>query len=307
MLKKYHSEHIYYDYVTILSFPCFDFVVYYAEQMDQTIPVFPHRHNLYEIFYGLAGTASFSCGGQVTPLKPGTAIIVGKNQKHRVIYEPQSSVSYFALIFDIAFKNTNCLLSDKQEYDEIKAVLEQIDLEKFTYIDCGSSEDSLIQYIYEEVEQHGIGWNSIVGSLFYRLCINMLRRIKPVQSQVRTPSGYQNIALIASKYIHANYTDEITIDMIARQLNVSPRHVNRLFNDQFGASFAHTVNIIRMEYAKQYLISTNDSIERIAARVGLPSGKAMTKLFKAQEKISPAAYRTAHRTAASPNSRQDKR
>ena len=39
MLKKYHSEHIYYDYVTILSFPCFDFVVYYAEQMLSLIHI----------------------------------------------------------------------------------------------------------------------------------------------------------------------------------------------------------------------------------------------------------------------------
>lgn len=180
MLKKYHSEHIYYDYVTILSFPCFDFVVYYAEQMDQTIPVFPHRHNLYEIFYGVGRY------GQLLMRRSGYAAET-RNSHHRW-EEPEAPRNLratvirfiFCIDFDIAFKNTNCLLSDKQEYDEIKAVLEQIDLEKFTYIDCGSSEDSLIQYIYEEVEQHGIGWNSIVGSLFYRLCINMLRRIKPV-------------------------------------------------------------------------------------------------------------------------------
>ena len=100
--------------------------------------------------------------------------------------------------------------------------------------------------------------------------------------------------MTASKYIHANYAEDLSIDMVAQALNVTPRHVNRLFQELFGTSFARTVNLIRMEYAKPYLVSTNESIERIAARVGLPSGKVLTKLFNEQEGISPAKYRSLH-------------
>ena len=79
--------------------------------------------------------------------------------------------------------------------------------------------------------------------------------------------------------------------MVAQQLNVTPRHVNRLFQEMFGRSFAHTVSVIRMEYAKKYLRTTNDSLERIAMHVGLPSGKVLIRLFHEQEGMSPGDYR----------------
>ena len=63
---------------------------------------------------------------------------------------------------------------------------------------------------------------------------------------------------------------------------------------QFIIKVIGTVSVIRMEYAKQHLLSGNESIERIAARVGLPSGKVLTKLFHEQEGMSPAKYRALH-------------
>ena len=63
----------------------------------------------------------------------------------------------------------------------------------------------------------------------------------------------------------------------------------------FGTSFARTVNIIRMHNSKQHLCNTEKSIEWIANRVRLPSAKALTKLFKDQEGISPVEYRLMYR------------
>ena len=198
------------------------------------------------------------------------------------------------IIFDIVVKNGPAPLEAELEYGEIMEAMAHIDKEKYRRGHCHQSQRPLLHRIHHEPLNHQLGWLCQTSALYCELFFNLLREVAPASSQIRTPLGYKNIALTATKYIHANYTEDLNIDMVAKALNVTPRHINRLFQELFGSSFARTVSIIRMEYAKQHLISSNESIERIAARVGLPSGKVLSKLFHEQEGMSHAKYRSLH-------------
>lgn len=294
MLKEYSPQHISYDYITVVSLPGFNFTVYYAEQLEQDVVVFPHSSDLYGFYYVLDGELELRLGDQIVRAPADTALLLSKNVEHSAVYHPQLPVSYFVLLFDVAPKSAQSSIQVKQEYQEIADVLSRIDRDRFLRVACQGAQRAAIGRIQDEFDQRRLGWTSTLGLLFYCLFIQVLRDIEPKRSGVDTPSGYRNIPLVVSKYIHANYMDKITIDMVAQRLNVTPRHINRLFQGMFGTSFAHSVNIIRTEYAKQYLLSTNDSIETIASRVGLPSGKVLTKLLKEREGMSPSAYRAAY-------------
>lgn len=296
MLTEYQNDHIYHNTITTVPFDHFDFVIYYAEQMEQGITVFEHRHNLYEIFYGMEGMVTISCGEEALPLHPNSLVLLGKNHLHRVMYTPNTPAVYFTLIFDIVQKSAPTSLEAELEYQEIIRVLSSANQNKYLYLPRAVSQQSILHSIYQEIANRKIGWASQVGLLYYLFFLNLLRQATTAVSAVRTPLGYKNIALEASKYIHSNYANELTLDMVAQQLNVTPRHVNRLFQDMFGCSFSRTVSIIRMEYAKKYLCSTNDSLERIATRVGFPSVKALIRLFHEHEGMSPANYRTKYST-----------
>ena len=294
MLKEYTPNPMYHNYVLTNPFLCFDFVSHYTELMNQSIPVFLHRHALYEIFYGVEGTFQFECEGKVETLGPQDFVILGKNRLHRIIYTPDQPATYFTIIFDIVVKNGPAPLEAELEYGEIMEAMAHIDKEKYRRGHSRQSQRPLLDRIHHEPINHQLGWLCQTSALYCELFFNLLREVAPASSQIRTPLGYKNIALTATKYIHANYTEDLNIDMVAKALNVTPRHINRLFQELFGSSFARTVSIIRMEYAKQHLISGNESIERIAARVGLPSGKVLSKLFHEQEGMSPAKYRSLH-------------
>ncbi len=296
MYKKYQPDHLYQNNITTVSCPDFYFEIHYAEQMNQSIPEFLHRHDLYEIYYVMKGSMECWCVGKVHELKEGNLMFVGKNLEHHMIYNPQNKGEYFVLIFDIASKNTGGsknIVSDLNmgmEYCEIKSLLDRIDQEKYIIPAENFFALELIQEIYNEQKQKQIGWNSLMGALYFHFFLKALRLLSPEISGIRTPFGYMNVALTATKYIHQNYQEEINLKEVASLLNVTSRHINRLFKEMFGIPFVHTVNIIRMHYAKQYL-NTNKSIEWIADRVGLSSAKTLTKLFKEQEGISPAKYR----------------
>ena len=218
-------------------------------------------------------------------------VLLGKNHLHRLRYMPEKPAVYFTMIFDIIPKSGKSSIDAELEYREIAKALDKADTNKYIYLPRAVSQQALLADIHKQIQDRKIGWASQIGILYYLFVLNLLRQTTSVVSDVKTPLGYKNIALEASKYIHSNYADELTIDMVAQQLNVTPRHVNRLFQEMFGRSFAHTVSVIRMEYAKKYLRTTNDSLERIAMHVGLPSGKVLIRLFHEQEGMSPGDYR----------------
>lgn len=291
MLEEYRNQQIYHNYITTVPFGAFDFVIYYAEQMNEIVPVFEHQHDLYEIFYGLGGEVDVVCGQESLPLRENSMVMIGKNYLHRLQYTPEKPATYFTLIFDLVPKSGSNSIDGQQEYREITKALERADRECYIYLEHTKSVEDLLNQIFRQISQKKIGWASIIGPMYYMFFLRLLRQTTTAVSSVKTPLGYKNIALEASKYIHSNYAGELTIDMVARKLNVTPRHVNRLFQEMFGRSFAHTVSVIRMEYAKKYLRTTNDSLERIAMHVGLPSGKALIRLFHEQEGMSPGDYR----------------
>lgn len=289
---------MYHNYIVTNPSLCFDLIVHYTELMDESIPVFSHRHNLYEIFYGVEGEFVFECNEKAETVGRDEFILLGKNHVHRIRYAPQRRAKYFTIIFDIATKSTPASLEAELEYGEVAEALARVDKSRYCKGICRPTAIPLLDQVNQELVERPMGWLSQVAALYCQFFFYVLRAVSPRTSHAGKPVGYQNIALTVTKYIHANYADDLSIDMVSQALNVSPRHINRLMQELFGSSFAYTVNVIRMEYAKRYLLSTDDSIERIAARVGLSSGKGLTKLFKEQEGVSPAKYRALNRGQA---------
>lgn len=294
-MKEYTPYPLYYNYVVTYPFLCFDYVIHYTELMIEKHPVFPHRHDLYEILYVVDGCCQFGCEDKTECIGPQDLIFIGKNQLHRITYFSEQTVTYFAVIFDIVLKRTPLPTEAELECAEIMHTLSQIDKDRYRRGHSRNPQNILLEAILKEGQERRLGWLSQSSALHCQLFLNLLREVSCSRSRIDRPLGYKNIALTAVKYIHANYTDTITIDMIAQALNVTPRHINRLFQDLFGSSFTRVVSAVRLEYAKEQLISTDHSIERIAAQVGLPSGKALTRIFYDIDGISPSQYRSQHK------------
>ena len=107
MYKNYQPNHLYQNNITAVSCSDFYFVINYAELMNQTIPEFLHRHDLYEIYYVTEGSMQCWCVGEIRELNKGDVLFLGKNLDHHMIYNPVNKGEYFVLIFDVEPKNVN--------------------------------------------------------------------------------------------------------------------------------------------------------------------------------------------------------
>ena len=76
----------------------------------------------------------------------------------------------------------------------------------------------------------------------------------PTRSKFEEPQENLNLGLEASEYIHNNYYREITLQSVADYLNISPRHVNRVFYGMFGTTFSKALTLLRFSYAKKIFV-----------------------------------------------------
>jgi AraC-like DNA-binding protein len=96
-------------------------------------------------------------------------------------------------------------------------------------------------------------------------------------------------------YIHAHYSENLTIGELAEMVHLHPNYFIRVFKRHFGASPIKYVNKKRIEEAKWLLISTNHTLSMIGELIGIPDISYFSKLFRSMTGFSPSAFRQAHR------------
>lgn len=92
-------------------------------------------------------------------------------------------------------------------------------------------------------------------------------------------------------YIAQNYAQNITLEEIADNINLTPTYLSRKFKKVTGSTFKEYLNYIRIKRASQALLTTDDSITKIAMDCGFNSSNYFKDLFRKINGISPRAFR----------------
>lgn len=106
----------------------------------------------------------------------------------------------------------------------------------------------------------------------------------------RKDHGDANI-LAAQEWMQEHYADNISIDAVARDAGISPRHFKRRFRKATGESPLGYLQNLRMEAAKRRLETTLDNVNEITCRIGYEDSSTFRRLFKRYAGISPREYR----------------
>ncbi|MBO4253658.1 GlxA family transcriptional regulator [Streptomyces griseorubiginosus] len=86
---------------------------------------------------------------------------------------------------------------------------------------------------------------------------------------------------------------------LAARLNVSTRHLTRLFREELGTTPARYVESIRFGIAKALLVQGHTATQA-ASLAGFPSYESLRRVFAREMSISPAAYQRRFVTARRP-------
>ena len=92
-------------------------------------------------------------------------------------------------------------------------------------------------------------------------------------------------------YINQNYLRELYLDLMAEELEMSPKYLSALFKKETGKNITDYVTELKISKAKEMIVENNLKIGEIASAVGIDSRATFVRLFKKFEGITPSEYK----------------
>ncbi|NQX60529.1 helix-turn-helix domain-containing protein [Paenibacillus qinlingensis] len=98
------------------------------------------------------------------------------------------------------------------------------------------------------------------------------------------------------KLIEERYAQDLSLQLAADQLGLSPSYLSELIKQHWGETFITYVTRFRIDKAKSLLLKTELNIADIAAEIGYGNATHLIRVFKKSEGMTPGEYRLRSRS-----------
>lgn len=98
----------------------------------------------------------------------------------------------------------------------------------------------------------------------------------------------------AKQWIAWHYAEDVTLEVLAEKLHISPVYLSILFKNVTGMNFSKYLTSVRMERAKELLKHCDMNLGQIAGAVGYDSANYFSSVFRRVTGLKPSEYRRLH-------------
>jgi two-component system response regulator YesN len=93
------------------------------------------------------------------------------------------------------------------------------------------------------------------------------------------------------EYIFNHYQEELSLDNIAQEINITPKYLSELFIREEGIGLSKFIKSLRLSKAKELLKGTNKRITEISNETGFNNHSYFIKIFRETFQMTPDSYR----------------
>lgn len=251
-----------------------------------------HCHNYFEISYVFKGKCLFLFEKEKRTLEEGELCIIGPTSPHNIIVEDGNSIIITIAIkrstFDSAFFT---LLSQEDLLSHFfRTILYNKTSPNYLLFHTNNSIDikMIIKDLIMENYKGDIYYNNCSISWTNILFSNILRNYSET-IQFYNYDMDTDFSLIL-QYIKQNYRT-LSLKTLAEHFHYSEAHLSTLIKKNIGLNFVALTTELKMADAKNYLINTKLSIEKISEYIGYNSVDHFSRTFKKYYGKSPQQYR----------------
>lgn len=245
-----------------------------------------HKHSFFEICYVVQGSGDYQDGEHRYPLRAGTMFCSRPGITHQITSEPG-----MYLLF-VAFELDESLCSD-----EILARYQQLrETDEVCRYEMDTTPPVLLWRALLVSEKNGTvlpndAWSMTAHTLLCSLPSVFIGNVDKAPSlQVR-----YHLLSRAKLYIRDNLDQPLSLSILADYLNVSERHLSRLFAQGIHESFHQYVRKERIRKAVELLQQGDVSIKEIASLTGFATVHTFTRAFAMEMGIPPGRFRDERR------------
>ncbi len=97
--------------------------------------------------------------------------------------------------------------------------------------------------------------------------------------------------LVALDYIDKNFSEKLTLEVLAEIVHMSSFYFSSFFKKQMGVNFKEYLNKVRLEQALKLLLSTNMTSAEIVSKTGFRDVRYYNEVFLKTYGMSPSMYK----------------
>ena len=146
----------------------------------------------------------------------------------------------------------------------------------------------LFQKLLETIRSSSAGYHQLAAGITLQI-LALLNAAAEKENQVDDPTG--KLISKALFILQETFDTPVNIEKLAKELPMGYSTFRRAFKKNTGSSPNQYLLDLRLNKAKDLLVSTNLSINEIADQTGFDSIHYFSKLFKKKNDVSPKSFR----------------
>ena len=276
----------------LIQEPNKSFIVYHEKERYFSSPW--HYHPEYELVLITKSTGKRIIGDHIGGFEEGDLVLIGAHLPHVYDNDPMYSEGIPGLAAEaIVIQFLPDFLGDQFfKAPELHPFLECLERSSRGLRIIGTTALQLGDQMKAMIEMDGLERLVTLLSIF-----NTISRTKDCEL-LASPVFRNHVEVSASErdrkvteYIMKNFTDKISLDMVADVANMTPTNFCTFFKKYYRQTFVTYLNALRVGYSCKLLGEDDRNISDVAYESGYKNLSNFNRTFKKFKGVSPAEYR----------------
>lgn len=143
----------------------------------------------------------------------------------------------------------------------------------------------------EEAASQSAGWQVAVRGGLFELALMMLRELPESREEPARRNSKDTGLKKTLLFLAENYTRDISLKECADEMGFNMNYFSRFFRSHTGIHFHQYLTTLRMQKARQLLLTTGLPITEVVSRSGFQNAKTFNRVFKNTCGCSPREFR----------------
>ena len=234
-----------------------------------------HWHNYLELELILSGSGEQLLNGQKNKLNRGCLSVMRLTDFHQVL--PTGNLHLLNLMVD------DKLLSED--------MLTKITACNNLFFNLTETEAHTFEMLYRLCMAENQAQNPDFHYIRHLIHCIFLRVLKMAPKSAGNTFANERPIQAALLYIHMHFRENPKLSQVAKIAHYNSSHFSATFHKELGTTYCDYLNMLKISYAKELLISTNLKILDICNECGFTSHSNFLRLFKENTGLSPLQFR----------------
>ncbi len=260
-------------------------------------PPFYHMHTFFEMICVLEGHCTNQVEGRLYNMKEGDIMILAPGVSHSLsVFDDSQIVNVLIKKVVLGEKFFSILSAGDNLATFFTQALYTAHPHDSLLVNMGDDRQlwTLLENLILEILFADDYTESMKQALLLALLNGILRNHKnQITLSETTKITNENMSNIL-QFIQ-NHFKTVTLQETADQFNYSTPYLSKLISLTTARSFSEIVREIKIDKARNLLVSTKLSMEEIAEQIGYENAESFTRLFKRYMHLTPSEYRKHYR------------